>query len=252
MTYPWTNEEMEVLKEKYPLVGSDVIQLSKHSKGAIRAKANKLGIKCDLSKRYSGIGNTFYGRHHSITTKEKDRIAHIGKIQSLEHINKKKIIMLMKYADSEYRQKHKKACQSYSGGKHSETTRKKQSDAIKKKWQDQEHRNKKIKENHWNWQGGIGSAPYSIDFDELLKESIRIRDNYRCQCCNKHQSELIGFLKKLDIHHIDYDKLNANSENLISICRSCHIKTNYHKEHWKTFFQKKLEGNIIIQEAKVW
>ena len=43
--------------------------------------------------------------------------------------------------------------------------------------------------------------------------------------------------KKLDCHHIDYNKRNSNPNNLISLCRSCHIKTNNKKENWRNFFK---------------
>lgn len=64
---------------------------------------------------------------------------------------------------------------------------------------------------------------YPIEFNNILKESIRERDEHICQICGKSQLEN-G--KKLDVHHIDYDKYNLNPENLISLCMSCHMKTN--------------------------
>jgi hypothetical protein len=88
--------------------------------------------------------------------------------------------------------------------------------------------------NHPNWQGGISTFPYPFDWTDTLKESIRQRDNYICQECGIHQDELNH---KLDIHHIDYDKDNLNPSNLISLCRSCHIKTNYYRDKWYEYFQ---------------
>lgn len=70
-----------------------------------------------------------------------------------------------------------------------------------------------------------------------LRDSIRKRDNYICQMCGIHQDELdFGQVKKLDIHHIDYDKYNLNPTNLISLCRSCHTKTNYNRKYWIKYF----------------
>ena len=88
-----------------------------------------------------------------------------------------------------------------------------------------------------NWQDGISFEPYGIEFDETLKEQIRKRDNYTCQECDKTQEELD---RKLDVHHIDYNKKNNKSENLISLCKSCHAKTGYNRKDWTEYFRKKV------------
>lgn len=79
------------------------------------------------------------------------------------------------------------------------------------------------------WKGGISFEPYSPDFNKNLKRKIKIRDNYTCCVCNKKT-------QKLSIHHIDYDKLNSNEKNLISLCNSCHSKTNINRDKWEVFF----------------
>lgn len=93
------------------------------------------------------------------------------------------------------------------------------------------------KENNVNWTGGKSFEEYTYDWTDDLRESIRKRDNYICQECGISQEELNGFYKRLDIHHIDYDKFNLNSENLISLCRVCHIKTNYNRNYWINHFK---------------
>ena len=93
------------------------------------------------------------------------------------------------------------------------------------------------REKHWNWQGGITSLPYSLDWTDNLRENIRKRDEYVCQLCGVHQDELTGRFKVLDIHHIDYNKFNCNPDNLISLCRGCHMKTNYDRQFWGKYFQ---------------
>lgn len=85
-----------------------------------------------------------------------------------------------------------------------------------------------------NWQGGKSFEPYSADWTDNLKESIRIRDNFTCQECGIHQDELD---RKLDVHHINYNKKNLNPNNLISLCRTCHTKTNYNREKWEKYFK---------------
>ena len=76
---------------------------------------------------------------------------------------------------------------------------------------------------HWNWQNGKSKESYTQDWTKVLKESIRMRDNYKCQSCGVPQLECN---QSLDIHHIDYDKHNCNPTNLISLCKSCHMKTH--------------------------
>jgi len=80
-------------------------------------------------------------------------------------------------------------------------------------------------ENHPNWQGGISNVGYPEGWSNMLKESIRKRDDYMCQDCQVAQEELS---KRLDVHHIDCNKDNLNPENLISLCNVCHTT-----RHWE-------------------
>jgi hypothetical protein len=88
-------------------------------------------------------------------------------------------------------------------------------------------------EKHWNWQGGKSIEPYTIDWTETLKKNILKRDKYTCQLCGKLQS-----YEKFLIHHIDYNKKNCSPGNLITLCRSCHTKTNYNRNYWIKFFKE--------------
>jgi len=98
---------------------------------------------------------------------------------------------------------------------------------------------------HWNWQNGISNKPYHFDFNKELKESIRKRDNYICQKCGIHQNKLKNYHKKLSVHHIDYNKQNSNPTNLISLCTSCHMKTNKNRKSWINYFQKLIKNFLI-------
>ena len=95
---------------------------------------------------------------------------------------------------------------------------------------------KKIGEKSPFWLGGVSHNPYDTKFNNILKRIIRKRNNYICQECNYSEQEL-GY--KLTIHHIDYNKLNSCSENLISLCKSCHSKTNFGRNDWTNYFTKK-------------
>jgi len=90
-----------------------------------------------------------------------------------------------------------------------------------------------LRENNPNWQGGISFLPYSPEFNDQLKDKIRKRDEHRCQLCFKHQNELRNQNNKsykLIVHHINLNKNNNNSDNLISLCRECHLKIHYNNQ----------------------
>lgn len=95
--------------------------------------------------------------------------------------------------------------------------------------------------NHPNWQGGITFEKYPLGWNKTFKEQIRYRDGYRCQICGKPEVE---HGKKLHIHHIDYDKNNLNEDNLITLCNSCHCRTNFRRDYWiEVFTENKKEVN---------
>src|SRR3990167_2942070 len=81
------------------------------------------------------------------------------------------------------------------------------------------------------WKGGVSFESYPVDWTKTLRRSIRERDYYTCQVCKEPQGDTA-----LDVHHIDYDKKNCNPENLISLCNSCHSKTNFNRDLWKEYF----------------
>lgn len=85
-----------------------------------------------------------------------------------------------------------------------------------------------------NYQGGVSFEEYSPLFSQQLKDRIRVRDNFICQICGVPELETY---RRLDIHHKDYDKKNNAEDNLISLCQSCHLKTNFNREKWIAFFK---------------
>ena len=94
--------------------------------------------------------------------------------------------------------------------------------------------------NNWNYgkTGKLSPAyieglirKYPCKFNKILKESIRERDNHQCQICGKLENG-----RKLDVHHIDYDKNNLNPKNLITLCRSCHMQSNGNREIYIEYF----------------
>lgn len=82
---------------------------------------------------------------------------------------------------------------------------------------------------------------YSRKFNESLKKSIKIRDNYICQNCGMTQEEHYKkYNRDIEIHHIDYDRENCDKNNLITLCKDCNLKANYNRKYWVKYFQNKL------------
>lgn len=75
-----------------------------------------------------------------------------------------------------------------------------------------------------NWSSLL---PYDKNFNQEFKLSILKRDNYRCLVC--------GSEKSLNIHHVDYNKQNTCENNCVTLCDSCHAKTNIASERYFWF-----------------
>ena len=90
--------------------------------------------------------------------------------------------------------------------------------------------------NNPNWLGGKTFEEYGKKFNKKLKNEILERDNYTCQECGRKN---VSKNLKLAIHHIDYNKKNNKHDNLISLCNSCHSKTNFKRKDWKKYLRRK-------------
>jgi len=92
----------------------------------------------------------------------------------------------------------------------------------------------RVGKRHPNYIHGMGNAPYSLSWSDVLKDSIRQRDDFKCRLCACPQEENVT---KLHVHHIDYNKENLNPDNLISLCKSCHPMTHYQRNKWIELFK---------------
>jgi hypothetical protein len=127
----------------------------------------------------------------------------------------------------------KKISNSHKGKKMSRETKLKKSIAMIGKKVHSEEWKQKLRERFSGkdnpcWKGGISFKPYGKLFNFKLKKLIKERDNERCLICKAQ--------KRLMIHHINYNKNDCNPENLITLCNSCHTKTNFNREQWLTYF----------------
>ena len=174
------------------------------------------------------------GKKASKETREKQSEAHKGREvwntgltkETSESVNKISLANTGKIRTEEQRRKQS---EKQKGRKPTEEARQKMSKALKGKY---------IGALSSNWNNGSSFEPYSPEFNKPLKQSIMERDNYCCQNPNcEHKSNI------LNIHHIDYNKKNSKSENLITLCNSCHTKTNgkNNRKYFIEFYQ-----NIII------
>lgn len=188
--------------------------------------------------RFSKLGNKnpMFGQHPQNTFKK-------GHIVSEEHKKKLSLVHKGKPLTAE----HKEHLRLVNIGRHlSEETKNKISKAHKGKILTEEHKMKigRAGEQHNNWQGGKSFEPYGIEFNKGIKKLVKANYLYRCQECFKLEKELFnkkGKNIKLSIHHIDFNKNNNSLDNLIPLCLSCHMKTNYNRENWIEYFQ----GRII-------
>jgi hypothetical protein len=215
------------------------------------------------SERMTGEKNPFYGKFHTQDAKNKNRSSQLKRNEDIEvrlknterqlkywenHPEKKKEIsnkMKKLWQEKEFQEKWIEGMKSVHGNIE---VRNKIGEASKRLWKTEDYIRKHSGENNPNWKGGISGEPlYNRDWDKELKEKIRQRDNYQCQECFIVQSKL---KRKLHIHHIDYDKENCDPNNLISLCHSCHVKTNNkNREKWTEHFKLKIFekiNNILI------
>ncbi len=93
-----------------------------------------------------------------------------------------------------------------------------------------------------NWRGGVSFEPYCEKFNKALKERIRERDNRTCQLCNRTETEN-G--KKLAVHHIHYDKENCEPD-LISLCKQCSSLVNFNRDYYEALFIERLRARGLI------
>lgn len=93
-----------------------------------------------------------------------------------------------------------------------------------------------------NWKGGCEkTGGYGHNFNNKLKEEIRIRDNHACQ---NPQCKKIS--QCIEVHHIDYDKKNNEKYNLITLCKSCNMSANWDREWHTTFYQSIMEKRCLL------
>jgi len=94
------------------------------------------------------------------------------------------------------------------------------------------------------WRGGISDQGYPPEWGENLKEQIRSRANRLCALCQGQETDI-----KHSVHHIDGDKDNVCSANLIALCQSCHAKV--HMSGLFNFWAGVLKADVMYRVAYI-
>lgn len=103
-------------------------------------------------------------------------------------------------------------------------------------------------ENNPSWKGGTTKLPYGPEWTRKLKRKIKERDEYICKECGlKEEHSEYGF----HVHHQDGNKFNNNSNNLITLCPSCHGKQQWRDCELITINEDVFEEVKIIDFEKI-
>lgn len=92
-------------------------------------------------------------------------------------------------------------------------------------------------DNCYMWKGGVSFEPYCTEFNNTIKEKVRDEFDRMCFLCGKIEDK-----QKHCVHHVDYHKeqgCDGREWKLVPLCRSCHAKTNFNREHWEQVFNDK-------------
>ncbi len=170
------------------------------------------------------------GKPLSEEHKDKLRKAFTGRFVSEE--TKRKMSEAQKGKKTSEETK-KKLSEHFKGVPLSEETKRKMSKVRMGHLVSEETREKFIGEKNPAWNGGTSFLPYSPEWTDDLKQSIKDRDNNECQNPYCKQNT-----EKLDVHHINYNKQDCSQFNLITLCGSCNVRANANRKEWERFYKK--------------
>lgn len=213
---------------------------SKECRNKLRTKHCTDKVRCDYCKKsiivYKARFKRMKNRRHNFCSDECSRKFHIGKNHQNWHGGTievtcticKKVILRSKSAVKRYKVFF-----------------------CTRKCQDQWRSKSLSGKNCHLWCNGISLELYGIEFNQNLKQFIRDRDKHYCQNpeCGIPEKEC---LRKLHIHHIDYDKKNNDPINLIALCNSCNARANGNRDYWKKYYQRIQIGRKVHELEKSW
>lgn len=99
----------------------------------------------------------------------------------------------------------------------------------------------KVGEENPNWRGGTSHLPYPYEFDEELKQTVRVIWGNVCAFCSEEPNG-----ENLSTHHIDYNKKNNELSNLLPLCRNCHSYTLSKRNFWLGYFRREVLPIVFV------
>lgn len=222
-------------------------KISLSNKGRIVSKETRR--KISLSSK--GKIPWMKGKHHTLEAKRK---------MSQANLDNPRRYWLGKHL---YKETREKISNKLKGNSPSEEIRKKVSYALKNLSNRLEVNEKLRKSFTGNknpqWIDGRSYEPYSLDFNNVLRNKIKKRDNYCCQLCGTEikESRRIKINPNkiwLLVHHINHSKKNNNISNLITLCNHCHARIHINNElplftnFWINFFNNIIVTNKVMEE----
>ena len=246
-----TEETKEKIRQK--LIGyKHPKEFSEKMSRIIKGRKCKESVKQKFSLERMGKNNPMYGKIPWNKGIKTNKPAWNRGIKSSDMtVFKMRLLYPRKYGKDNpfYNKKHteeskEKIRQKLIGRKHTLESRKKISLAVKG-WKMKEEQKKILSETRklWGnpaWRGGLSFLPYSLIWSKELRLLIRQRDSYICQLCGNYGNT---------VHHIDYNKQNCKYSNLITLCKSCHSKTNINREFWEKLFINYLNTKKEVQNG---
>lgn len=124
-------------------------------------------------------------------------------------------VLLMGHATSD--ETKQKIGNANTGKKRSEEVKQKIGDKSREMWNKGVFDYVHYGENNWKWRGG--TPVYPREFNKTLRDFVKGRDDYKCRACNVSGKRT---KTRLEVHHIDGNVNNNNTENLMTLCSSCH------------------------------
>jgi len=84
---------------------------------------------------------------------------------------------------------------------------------------------------------------YPLTVGSRLRELVKSRDDHKCVLCGMGETEHVKqYNTTLIVHHINLDRTHNYKENLVTLCKSCHVRTHKHK--YKEELTKKIKEYI--------
>ena len=90
------------------------------------------------------------------------------------------------------------------------------------------------------WNGGSSYYPYCPKFNEEFKNRVRAYFDYECVVCGKPEWKNKNHYHH-HVHHVDYNKdacCDGQPVQFVTLCHSCHMKTNGSRSRWEKMFLK--------------